>query len=379
MPTATEQAEIDAYLGNYFAKGFNPGDIKPEEATIDGIVAAVTSMFGKKKYPLGLAFNFAVLAQWLSAKDNAAKAARAGWTEANLFAHYPRVTSKNGVTQNSLTVTFKNDEYGIRKIEEEFVDLLLRLSRPGYPSAYVYNTGQWHKYVNDLLVPCFQLSESGRYELLKRLLDFALKSFSVGTSLGRTTARIRLFEEVLDSYERSAKGEKAGSVFQGVACGFIMADRPHLSIIVDKTRTGSARQARIGDIDGYCGLDLEVSVEVKDEDIAEDRIERELGEFLQKVQANHVMGIAFVRSADEATIAKLAEAGVACLTQETVRAIVTTWDWQKQNDAVNGMLHYLAHVEQHPDAVQRLLEFIQSRDEEHESLVFLKSAAGRPN
>lgn len=40
------------------------------------------------------------------------------------------------------------------------------------------------------------------------------------------------------------------------------ADRPHLYLIVDKTRTGSAKQARIGDIDGYVGLDLEVTVEV---------------------------------------------------------------------------------------------------------------------
>ena len=371
MPTSQEEATIAIFLERYFGKAFKHADIKAEEPTLKYILDFVGDLFPRMKYPFGLAFDFVTLAQWLSNKDKSGKVSRPKLSGVELFAFYPRVVEKNGRIQNTLTVTFAAEEFGIRKLEEELVDLLLRLSRPGYPSAYVYNTGQWHKYQDSLLIPIFRLSESGRFVLIQRLLGFALSKLTVGTPLGRVTARIRLFEEILESYPRSFKGEKAGSVFQAIACGYITADRGHLSLIVDKTRTGSARQARIGDIDGYFGMDLEVSVEVKDHAVTEANVENELGEFLAKVLSSHVMGLAFVRSAEPAAIAKLAETGTACLTEDAVRLIVATWDWRKQDIAVNATLHYLSHIEQSPDAAQRLLEFIQSLDPEHESLTFL--------
>jgi hypothetical protein len=36
------------------------------------------------------------------------------------------------------------------------------------------------------------------------------------------------------------------------------------------------------------------------------------------------------------------------------------------------LLHFLAHVEQKPEAVTRLLKFIKSRDPSHSSLAYLK-------
>jgi len=51
--------------------------------------------------------------------------------------------------------------------------------------------------------------------------------------------------------------------------------------------------------------------------------------------------------------------------------LVSLWDWQKQNNAVQGMLHYIAHVEQDPKAVRRLLEFIKEVDPNHDTLTFL--------
>jgi hypothetical protein len=52
---------------------------------------------------------------------------------------------------------------------------------------------------------------------------------------------------------------------------------------------------------------------------------------------------------------------------------VRIWDWQKQDAAVHEMLHYLAHVEQNPSAVARLLAFIGERDPEHNSLTYYQS------
>ena len=36
------------------------------------------------------------------------------------------------------------------------------------------------------------------------------------------------------------------------------------------------------------------------------------------------------------------------------------WDYHKQNRALQGMVHFLANIEENPDAVQRLLQFIES-------------------
>ena len=40
------------------------------------------------------------------------------------------------------------------------------------------------------------------------------------------------------------------------------------------------------------------------------------------------------------------------------------------------MLHYLAHVEQNPDAVERLLAFIHENDAGHDSLSFFRPNEG---
>jgi hypothetical protein len=53
-------------------------------------------------------------------------------------------------------------------------------------------------------------------------------------------------------------------------------------------------------------------------------------------------------------------------------SLTATWDWPKQNAVVLGMLHFLAHIEQNPDAVERLLAFISERDPRHDSLTYYR-------
>ena len=160
-------------------------------------------------------------------------------------------------------------------------------------------------------------------------------------------------------------------MFQGIAAGYMKADRPQLYLVVDKTRTGSAKQERIGDIDGYVGLDLEVTVEVKDTPLTGTNVATEIGEFLLKVLENRVMGMVFVRSADEDAIEAVRSHDAVVRTQDQLLAEVERWDWRKQESAVQGLIHFLANIEQNPDAVNRLLAFIAENDPTHESLVHL--------
>jgi hypothetical protein len=253
------------------------------------------------------------------------------------------------------------------------VQLFHRLNRSGYPSAYVYSTGQWHKY-RDLLVLCFQLSENGRLSACNALISFGLDSISENPFFGRSEPRIRLFEDIVDNYSRVDSNENGGLVFQAIAYGYIAADRPHLSIIADKVRTGSSRQKRFGDVDCYMGLDLELSVEVKDLEIGSENVERELGGFATEVKSNRIRGLAFVKSIADGVKTKLFDDyGILSMTELDLLRIVESWDWPKQDLAVQGILHYLSHIEQNPEASVRLLRFIAERDEGHDSLCYLET------
>jgi hypothetical protein len=350
-----EQAAVLKFLALGFADDFVPRKIGKTEAIVLGqAVDYVSSRFGQLTYILGLALDFTMAAQLISRMDPQLKEFRPAYDEAGLFTAYPRTTSE---TKNVNTLTFtvhhegKAKKIGIRAIEEKVCDLFVAADRSGYPSAYVYNTGMWHHY-KDLLVSCFRLSESGRYLLCNRLIQFGLSRLAKNTYFGRARARPRLFEAIVTEYPRTGGvGENAGTVFQGIAYGYVHADRPHLSLIVDKSRTGSARQRRFGDVDGYFGLALEVAIEVKDHPVRETSVESELGQFARDVARHQVQGLVIATEADAAAKAWLLPFGVQVVDQEAILDTVRFWDWRKQDAATHGLLHFLSHVEQRPEPV----------------------------
>lgn len=83
--------------------------------------------------------------------------------------------------------------------------------------------------------------------------------------------------------------------------------------------------------------------------------------------------VAFVREIDNDARQDPANRGVIVLTEAEMHAMVWTFDWRKQNHAVNAMLHYIAHIEQNVDAVNRLLSFISEIDSSHESTVYFRA------
>ncbi len=373
--TEAEEQTVRSFLEPHFGVGYKPDPPGPaEKKLIEQVLGFVAKSFARMRYVLGLGLDFALLAQQLSLHDATAKPARPKLTLEEIFERYSLVKERAGRQANTLSLKHDSQTIGIRKIEESVVDLFGELNRPGYPSAYVYNTGQWQKYQDTLLLPCFQLSEAGRYHLCQALIDFGLSSLTENRFFGREIPRVRLFEEIVAKYPRSSPQENAGAVFQAIAYGYFNADRPHLSLVVDKTRTGSARQKRFGDIDGYYGLDLELSVEVKDHEVTADNVVKELGEFLAKAGKTGVHGIAVVLSADRGAVEFMHKYNVAVLTLSQMLVDASRWDWRKQDAAVHGVLHYLAHVEQNPDAVARLLAFVQERDPSHDSLAYYKAA-----
>ena len=364
-----EKELINSFLYTAFLKDVVESATEDEKKIIEQILNIVETQFKKKKYVLGQALNFTMLAQKLSNLDHELKQYTPELSIDDIFERYGLVKSRGDTTANTLTLRYNDTEEGIRKIEESVANLFHAMDRSDYPSAYVYNTGQWKKF-QDLMLLCFQLSESAKYKACISLIAFGIQKMPKNSFYIREVPRIRIFEEIIKNYERGVKGENGGLVFQALAYGFLTSDRPHLSIVADKVRTGSSRQKRFGDIDCYSGMDLELSVEVKDFEITAKNFNKELGEFCRNCKGNNIIGIVFVYSVTDEAAELILNHDVQIITQEIALSLIAYWDWKKQDAALQGMLHYLSHIEQNPSSVNRLLAFINDIDGAHDSLVY---------
>lgn len=400
MPQRTEfEAEvIGSFLQMSFPEGFTPAAMTPDEtALVAAVKSRVTGLFSSMKYLLGLTIDFCMTAEFIAAHDDAAKAFRPTLTKDELFQLYPqKQNARANRTQKTLSLTYaprsaptttgrrraagppRRKNIGIRRFEDRVVQLSRDLNRTSYPSAAPYNTQSWVDF-QDVLVQCFQLSETGRWTLCNELLDELLQRLPEDRLFGRPTTRPKAFLEILRRPYDRAPGtdtENAGLTLQAIAYGYVKADRGHLCISADKVRGGSSRQRRFGDVDGYFGIDIEVSVEVKDISLTVDNWKKELGTFAKKVNYNRIDGLAIVADMTAEARAELVAVSdkVQVLTVPQMIEDVKLWDWRKQDNALNAMLHFLSHVEQNVFAVQRLLEFVAEQDPRHDMLVYREQA-----
>ena len=359
-------------IGARFGAGYAAGPVgDAEAAVVRSLVEAVDGRFSRMKYVLGTALDFVLLAEALDAGD---RGFEPGVTQDEVFGRYARVTHRGERELNTLTLTdAAGDEHGVRAVEEAVMGAFHRARRTDYPKAYVYNSGQWHKF-GDLLEAAFSLSRAGRWRAAQALFDYGLLAMAPNTAFAGI-ARPRLFPQVVDEYRREGvRGEKGGSVFQGIAYGYFKADRPHLSVEARGSRTGSSRLSRIGDVEGYYGASVEFTAEVKDLDVTEDGFSKELGAFVGEVERSGVRGIVVARDVDGWVREELGRRGAFLLTEADLLDQLDLWDYAKQDVALYGLLHYLSHVERSQGGTQRLLRFVAERDPDHPSLTHLQDS-----
>jgi len=350
----------EKYFGEFFPAESRSDDVcRVENETIGRCVEYVSSRFSKMKYILGLAIDFTLLAQQLSIHDQVLSSPDPELTLENLFKRYHLVTERGGKKANTLTLTIAGQSFGIRRLEELVRNYFYEKQKLGYPSAYVYNTGQWTKY-QDLLLDVFQLSTAGRFRLLIELLKFGNAKIETSEVAVLEANEVGPFERILREYERSDKSENGGLAYQAIAYGFVSQSYNHLSIIADKVRTGSARQKRIGDIDAYAGHLLAATFEVKDLELNSDNALREVGDFKNKVKNLGVLGIVICKDCSNELTEGLHAFGTRVITEPELTTIVSLWDSRKQELSIESTLHYLANIEQNEKAVRRLFEFLCS-------------------
>lgn len=372
-----ESKATTTFLAEYFSQPVLAQDeaslTKKEKEIVDRVLKYVEQRFSTMKYILGLALDFTLLAQKLSAYNQSFKITQDSIKLDEIFSKFQLVKRVGSRAANTLSLTTETGErFGIRKIEEQVVDFFHGLHRSAYPSAYVYNTGQWRKF-EDLLVLCFSIGENARSILAKKLIQMGLTNLTKNSFWTRGEKRPRVFERVIEQggFQRTFSGQNGGLILQAAVYGFFKSDRPHLDFVVDKVRTGSSRQHRFGDIDAYYGADLELTSEVKDLEITTGNLDRQCGAFIKSCQTYGVQGIVACDDVTEDARQEILSAACSVLTLREIEAIVSLWDWPKQDSAFCSSLHYVSHVEQDADATLRLLRYVESVDPMHSMLAFL--------
>ncbi|GGN92833.1 hypothetical protein [Haloarcula pellucida] len=379
--TEEEDAAIVDFLADYFPERYDGGgqqslfadegpsvedfsDTELEE--IETLVDSTESAFNSSKGILGLALDFLMVAEELSRADDRLEGFQPEIDRAQLFTWYD-----NGA-KTSLTLVH-DSRYSIRSVHNDVIELFRSdLLRTNFPSSPGHHTGEWERY-DDLLESSFRLSSAGRHEAAQRLFDIGLDQLAARDFDTRDPPFPDPFKEILNDYPRKHPDEEGGLTYQALSYGYIRTNWPHLSFRASKVRTGSSRQHRYGDIDGYHGPDLMLSVEVKDKPIDESNVHAEFEAMMDLAERTNVVVVGICRSVTAEAEEILSASGVEILTDTKLEEELKFWDYHKQDRAVQGMLHFLSSIEEDPAAVQRLLQFVKDVDPENRAIVHLNT------
>jgi hypothetical protein len=352
----------ETYLSELYGKEWRTMAMKVlsdrEASTIDQILRRVVAELDAKRprrYVIGLALDFAALAVKLEPSHQHEPAL----TEGALFSRYSLVTARGGTKSNTLSFTTAGGTVGIRAEEERVRALFYQGGRTQYPSAYVYNTGQWPKY-KELLVEIFSLSDTARICVVLEVIRLGYRTIGRNEFLSLPVAKSTVFSSIISGFSRSQPGENGGSIFQAICFAYFATDRPHLQIVSSGTRTGSRRQSRIGDIDCFSGHFLAQSIEVKDISVTSDNIDHQLNEFIQAISDSEIHGTVLAKTFDEASKQILDEFEIGHIDERELLGLVANWDADKQRAAAAQVLFFLYHIEGNQKSGDRLQEFITS-------------------
>lgn len=377
--TPGEEEAIERFLSEYFPSeylkqltdsrssvGENEAISSRESEVIERLVDEEKAEFSSSKGTLGLVIDFLMIAEQLSEVDEWVLGFDPDITSADILDRYDQASVKS-----TLTMIYDEEKYAIRPVQNAVIDLFREeLKRTNFPSSPGHHTGEWERYTN-LLQMAFQLSRDGRYIAAQRLFDYGLEKLERKDITKREPPFPAPFAAVLRDFARSHPDEEGGLTYQAWSYGYTTEMWPHLSLEASKVRTGSSRQNRYGDIDGYQGPDLMVSVEVKDRPIDGANVDSELGSMMELSENATTIVVAICRSVTDSAAEKLEASDVKVLTDENLAEQLELWDYHKQNRALQGMVHYVTNIEEDPGALQRLLRFVETVDPDNTALAHL--------
>jgi hypothetical protein len=312
--------------------------------TVDDFTKAVKDEFAKRKFAVGLAIALMRFVRHLSAGGLKFDSLE------DFFRKYPRVTTTSaGKTVNALTVRLSPDSkkktLGIRpfyNVIESYIRAEKR--RFGYPNCAPHATQAWIDY-QTWLEAIVQMSEAESAKAESELIEFVLQALPEHAAPeGAARAVKGPFTRLLDKYESLKSVGPHGATFQGLGYAYIRADAPHLHLDVAKVGAGSKRLNRVGDIDGWEGAKLILTVEAKGYAIGSDDL-AQLAGFQNSVERSGALGIVFAETFDEDAVRQLEQDGLRSFDLEDLKRSVALWDPLKQQAAFSAFEYYVHHVE----------------------------------
>lgn len=294
---------------------------------------------------LGLAMAFVIIAETVLA-----------WEGLELHADPLGHFEQDPKTKSSLAFIQEGKKASLRTAFDRFVGVAHNrdMRRFDFSPSAPHATGEWERY-SDLLRATFALTPAERRAytdlLWSELLSLPEKK---RRTIASTTKRVP-FQRLLQDFPTKVKGEKAGAVWQGMVFGFYTADSPDLLLRTGKVGRGSRRTGDIGDIDGYTGYSLDLSVEAKDKFISD---MDGLASFLDAlVEWPDTTAVVAAKGFAENVLKELEEYSVTGFTKAEIEKTVRMWDTRKQETAVNAFEHYIYKVEGKSNIQKRYEEF----------------------
>jgi hypothetical protein len=312
----------------------------------------IASEFRGRKFAPALALAILDFLQRIKAPGNYS-------TLEKLLVDFPRKEkTRAGKTANTLIVEFEGSTLSLRRFYNHYENLFrVEHKRFDFPNMAPHATQAWGDYRRwfDWMLA---LSDAEQVELRSWAIKFVLSelpSHEVDASTIRPLARP--FSRLLRDFPLTAgKGEKPGAAFQGIVFAYIRADAPHLFLEVAKVGAGSKRLQRVGDIDGWQGERLVITVECKSYDV--DLKEAfAMDAFLGEAQKRKALATVAALAFDEDAGSHLATRGAKLLHLGRLRDLVDLWDPLKQQAAYEGFAYYAHHVEQNDALMKRLAHF----------------------
>ena len=279
-----------------------------------------------------------------------------------MLAQYPRqLTTSAGKRANTLIVSVDGGTLSLRP----FYNTAERYFRAehkrfDYPSCAPHATQAWADYLPwlDALVTFTPKQMTWLHDAVCIFVLDTLKSQAFDPA--SVTIEPPLFQMVIENFDvTSHRGEPTGAAYQGIVFGFLRADNPHLQVEIDKVRTGSKRLQRVADIDGWEGVRLAISAEVKQYILKMGNVP-DLESFANEVGRRGALGAVFALGFEEGVREAIEDLGVKALDSDDMLRIVEMWDPVKQRVAVTSFLYYIHHVEKNSALATRAAAFLEA-------------------
>lgn len=278
----------------------------------------------------------------------------------DVFEDFELETGTSNKPVNTMNIVVGSSTHTLRGKYNNALSVIRVEMRRDHPSNAAHATQSWRAY-KDLVRLIYRMSPSGRLAFAEYVWREGVLNADERRFAAQAERIVRPFELVLQEFQTQG-ATPGGALFQGLVYGYFRADSPNLTLESHSVNTASGRADMIGDVAGFRGNEVELTVEVKDYAITMENVESVLTDFLEDVvkAPNATAVVAAAEVEDDARL-HLAQVNVVALSREDLRQRVIIWDLPKQQEAIRGALYFLARIQKKTTLVKRLFAFLDDK------------------